>query len=82
MVLAIISGRNRSAAVSANPTWGGARNRSKAHVKSETSVETRISIEVDTVTRTRAVCSRPKIIPNVVMPGEPSHSRVHGNLNR
>ena len=63
MVREIISGRKRSAAVSANPTCGGARNRSNAQVKSPTSVLIRISMDVDTVTSTRAVCSRPKTMP-------------------
>jgi hypothetical protein len=82
VVREIISGRNRSAAVSAKPTWGGARNRSKAQVKSPTSVVTRISIEVETVTSTRAACSRPKIIPYVVIPGEPSQLIAGGNWYR
>ena len=63
MVREIMSGRKRSAAVSANPTCGGIRNRSNAQVKSPTSVLTRTSIEVETVTSTRADCWRPNTIP-------------------
>ena len=63
VVREIISGRKRSAAVIAKPTCGGARNRSKAQVKSLTSVLIRMSMDVDTVTSTRAVCSSPNTMP-------------------